>query len=55
MAKSADEVRAERLSVLGPEFGQVYHALCNEVQWCVWQLYLAHFGSLIWPTPLVWA
>jgi hypothetical protein len=20
---------------------------------CVWQLYLAHFGSLIWPTPLV--
>ena len=18
---------------------------------CVWQLYLAHFGSLIWPTP----
>jgi len=33
MAKSADEVRAERLSVLGPEFGQVYHALCDEVQW----------------------
>jgi hypothetical protein len=20
---------------------------------CVWQLYLAHFGILIWPTPLV--
>ena len=19
---------------------------------CVWQLYLAHFGSLIWPTPV---
>jgi hypothetical protein len=18
--------------------------------WCVWQVYLAHFGSLIWPT-----
>ena len=22
---------------------------------CVWQLYLAHFGILIWPTPWVWA
>jgi hypothetical protein len=21
---------------------------------CVWQLYLAHFGSLIWPTPGFW-
>jgi hypothetical protein len=33
MAQSAEEVRAEHLRVLGTEFGQVYHALYNEVCW----------------------
>lgn len=31
--KTADEVEAERLAVLGPELGPLFHALDNEVSW----------------------
>jgi hypothetical protein len=36
-------------------FGSLRPGPYNANPECVWQLYLAHFGSLIWPTPLVWA
>jgi hypothetical protein len=38
---------------VGPDelgFGEVIEPV-NALR-CVWQLHLAHFGSLIWPTPL---
>ena len=44
----------------GAQVGDLFMSLIhtcelNGADPCVWQLYLAHFGSLIWPTPLVWA
>jgi uncharacterized protein len=44
----------------GAAYGKVFEKASTALSsaglhMCVWQLYLAHFGSLIWPTPLVWA
>lgn len=45
--KSAEEVRAEHLAVLGPDLGEAYHALYNEVAWLHlnWRQYRELFGT----------
>ena len=29
---------------------EIVRVLTEKVSWCVWQLVLAHFGRLFWPT-----
>jgi hypothetical protein len=45
--RSAEEVEAERLNVLGPQLGPLYHALHNEVSWlhAKWKQYRHLYAS----------
>ena len=44
--QSAEEIAQQRIRVMGPDLGAVYHALCNEVTWlhAKWLQYRKLFG-----------
>jgi len=45
--RSADEVRAEHISLMGPDLGALYHELWNEVTWLhlKWNRFVALFAE----------
>lgn len=44
---SPEELRAERVAVMGPELGEIHHALINDLSWLLlkWDQYCALFGT----------